>query len=356
MHFEKGEIPVDYIKYISRKNAFIIVAFLLLCFLAAISLSVGSVSYTLKDIFKTLLGVHVSKTLDAVIFNIRLPQVIAAIVAGAGLAVAGAVMQSVLGNPLASPFTLGIAQAAAFGAAFSVMVLGAGFMRSSTADAVAIVRPGLTTIVAFIASMVATGAVVLIAQVRRGSPDVMILAGVAIGSLCSAGTMFLQYFADDTQLASIVFWTFGDLARAGWKELGIMAAITFSCICFFVANAWNYNAIDSGEETAISLGVNVRLVRFMGMSLASLATAVIIAFVGVIGFVGLIGPHMARRLIGDDNRYLLLGSCIIGGILLLAADTAARTMLAPRVLPVAVLTSFVGAPVFLYLLVKGYRR
>jgi len=356
MHIERGEKPSGYLKYIRGKSIFTVASFVMLVFSALIALAVGSVSYKVGDVFKTLLGMHVSSTLDVVIFNIRLPQVLASIVAGAGLSAAGAVMQSVLGNPLASPFTLGVSQAAAFGAAFSVMVLGSGFMRSSASDAVTIVNPGLTTMVAFSFSMVATAIAMLVAQIRKGSSEVMILAGVAVGSLCAAGTMFLQYFADDTQLASIVFWTFGDLARAGWKELGIMAAVSLSCIVFFVLNAWNYNAIDSGEETAISLGVDVRLVRFVGMSLASLSTAVIIAFVGVIGFVGLVCPHMSRRLIGDDNRYLLLGAPIMGGILLLAADTAARVVMAPRVLPVAVLTSFVGAPVFLYLIVKGYRR
>jgi len=184
----------------------------------------------------------------------------------------------------------------------------------------------------------------------------MILAGVAIGSLCTAATMFLQYFADDVQLAAMVFWTFGDLSRAGWREISLIALVTGLCALYFALNSWNYNAIDAGDETAASLGINVRLVRFLGMTLASLVTAVIISFVGVIGFVGLVCPHMVRRLIGDDNRFLIPGSIVTGSILLLAADTAARIMIAPNVLPVAILTSFVGAPMFLYLLVRGYRR
>lgn len=204
--------------------------------------------------------------------------------------------------------------------------------------------------------MMATGAVVIVAHIKRGSPESMVLAGVALGSLCSAGTMFLQYFADDTQLASMVFWTFGDLSRASWRELAILASVTASCILLFILNTWNLNAIDSGEDTAWSLGVNVKVVRIVAMSVASLVTAVTISFVGVIGFVGLVSPHMVRRIIGDDNRFLIPASCVTGSLLLLAADTIARTMLRPQVLPVAILTSFVGAPVFLYLLVKGYKR
>jgi iron complex transport system permease protein len=299
---------------------------------------------------------HVSDRLDVIVFSIRLPQVLSAVIAGAGLSIAGVVMQAVLGNPLASPYTLGISQAAAFGAAFSVMVMGSGVMLSSAADAVNVVQPGITASAAFIASMAATGMIILVAHLKRGAPEVMVLAGVALGSLFTAGTMFLQYFADDVQLAAMVFWTFGDVARADWNELGVMAVVTGAAVLFFVFNAWNFNAVDAGDETALSLGVHVRRVRFSGMFTASLVTAVIISFVGIIGFVGLVCPHMVRRIIGDDYRFLIPGSCIMGGILLLAADTAARLAMAPKVLPVAVLTSFVGAPVFLYLIIKGYRK
>lgn len=356
MHLEEGTVPPGYARYIGEKVFLLLVGFALLGALVVFAIAIGSVSYDPFDVLKTLARMPVSKQLDVVVFNIRLPQVLAAVVAGAGLSAAGVVMQSVLCNPLGSPFTLGVSQAAAFGAAFSVMVMGSGFMQSSVSDAVTVVRPGITTMMAFIASMAATGVVVLVAKVRRGSPEVMILAGVALGSLCTAATMFLQYFADDVQLAAMVFWTFGDLARAGWKELGLISAVTAFCILFFAANAWNYNAIDAGDETAMSLGVNVKNVRFLGMALSSLVTAVIISFVGVIGFVRLVCPHIARRLVGGDNRFLLPGSCLVGAILLLAADMAARVMMSPNVLPVAVLTSFVGAPMFLYLLVKGYQR
>ncbi|HCR37929.1 MAG TPA: iron ABC transporter permease [Synergistaceae bacterium] len=356
MHLEEGTVPAGYSKYIQAKVFMLLLGLVLLLVLAVFSISTGPVSYDPLEVLRTLFMDHVSRQLDVVVFNIRLPQVLAAILAGAGLSVAGVVMQSVLGNPLGSPFTLGISQAAAFGAAFSVMVLGSGFIQSSASDAITVVRPGMTTVSAFAAAMIATGVVVMIARIRRGSPEVMILAGVAIGSLCTAATMFLQYFADDVQLAAMVFWTFGDLSRAGWREIFIISCVSGLCLLYFAANSWNYNAIDAGDETAASLGINVKVVRFMGMTLASLVTAVIISFVGVIGFVGLVCPHMVRRLIGDDNRFLIPGSCIMGSILLLAADTAARVMMAPNVLPVAILTSFVGAPMFLFLLVRGYRK
>jgi iron complex transport system permease protein len=151
----------------------------------------------------------------------------------------------------------------------------------------------------------------------------------------------------------MVFWTFGDVARASWSELALITAITVCTMIFFLLERWKYNAIDAGDETAKGLGVNVEKVRLYGMLCASLVTAIIVAFLGVIGFVGLICPHMARRVIGDDHRFLIIGSMIMGSLLLLCADTAARVMIDPYQLPVAVLTSFLGAPTFIYLILGG---
>nr|WP_304364433.1 iron ABC transporter permease [Methanosarcina sp. KYL-1] len=320
------------------------------------SISVGAVTIHPYEVMQTLLGQSVSTKWDAIIWNIRLPQALAAVVAGVGLSVTGVIMQSILRNPLGSPFTLGISNAGAFGAAVSVILLGTGKMQSTVANAVTINNPYLTTMTAFLFCLLATGIILIISRIRGASPEVMVLAGVALSSLFTAGTMFLQYFADDTQLAAVVFWTFGDVGRVNWTELGIMAGVVLLATLFFVANRWNYNAIDAGDETAKGLGVNVERIRLIGMIVAALVSAVIVAFLGVIGFVGLICPHMVRRVIGDDQRFLIPGSALMGGILLLVSDTAARLIVAPYVLPVSVLTAFMGAPTFIYLLLRGYRR
>jgi iron complex transport system permease protein len=356
MHFADGEIPADYLMYVRRKVFWIIGGLVLLFILFIYSLSVGAVAIPPLEVVQTLSGQNISGKWDTIIWNIRLPQALTAIVAGTGLAVAGIAMQSILRNPLGSPYTLGISNAGAFGAAFSVIVLGTGVMQSRIADAVTINNPYVTTIMAFIFCLVATGLILLIARIRGASPEVMILTGVALASLFTAGTMFLQFFANDTQLAAVVFWTFGDVGRANWPELALMAVIVAGASLFFIANRWNYNAIDAGDETAKGLGVNVERVRLIGMVVAALVTAVIVAFLGVIGFVGLVCPHMARRIIGDDQRYLIVGSCVMGAVLLLASDTVARLIVAPYVLPVAVITAFLGAPAFIYLLLRGYRR
>ena len=356
MHFADGAVPEDYLVYVRRKFFWIMGGLLLLFIMLIYSISVGAVTIPPYEVLQTLMGQSVSTKWDSIIWNIRLPQSLAAIVAGAGLSVAGVVMQSILRNPLGSPFTLGISNAGAFGAAVSVIILGTGKMQSTAADAVIINNPYMTTIVAFIFCLLATGIILLISRIRAASPEVMVLAGVALSSLFTAGTMFLQYFADDTQLAAVVFWTFGDVGRANWLELKIMAVVVLLSTLFFMINRWDYNAIDAGDETAKGLGVNVERVRMVGMIVAALVSAVIVSFLGVIGFVGLICPHMVRRLIGDDQRYLIPGSTLLGGILLLASDTAARIIISPYVLPVSILTAFMGAPTFIYLLLRGYRR
>jgi len=356
MHVADGTIPSDYLAYVKVKILWLIFGIFLLIILFILSISVGAVSIPPYDVLMTLLGQNVNHKWDAIIWNIRLPQAITAVVAGVGLSVAGVAMQSILRNPLGSPFTLGISNAGAFGAAVSVIALGAGTVQSTIANPITINNPYITTISAFVFCMLATVIILLISRIRGASPEVMVLTGVALSSLFTAGTMFLQYFASDTQLAAVVFWTFGDVSRASWSELGLMTVIVVLATIYFLCNRWNYNAIDAGNETAKGLGVHVGRVRLFGMTIAALVTAVLVAFLGVIGFVGLVCPHMVRRIIGDDQRYLIPGSCIMGGVLLLASDTVARLIVAPYVLPVAVLTAFMGAPVFIYLIIRGYKR
>jgi len=356
MHFDDGQIPEEYKQYTGRKVVFIALTFTALVAGLVISVSLGAADMSLMDVIKTLLGISESKRFDAIIWNIRLPQALAAIVAGAALAISGTVMQSILRNPLGSPFTLGISNAAAFGAAFSIMLQGGLLSTLGLTAGNSIWSPYMTTGAAFVLSILAAVVIIIISRIRGATPEVMVLSGIAMGSLFTAGTMFLQFFADDVELASMVYWTFGDTARASWAELGIAAAVTILVSLYFFSNAWNYNAVDTGDETARSLGVPVNRIRIFGMLTASLLTAVIVSFLGIIGFVGLVVPHMIRRIIGADHRFLLPASIIVGGLLLLLSDTAARLVLSPLVVPVSVLTAFLGAPIFIYLIIRGYRH
>ncbi|QJT09558.1 FecCD family ABC transporter permease [Oceanidesulfovibrio marinus] len=353
MHFADGEVPAAYRRHIGLKVVFIGGCCTALALALVTAISLGAAQVPMLDVAKSLLGMATTARFDAIVWNIRLPQALASIVAGAGLSVSGAAMQSILRNPLGSPFTLGISHAAAFGAAFSVMILGGGMMTSSMVSSITITNPLATTAAAFAFSLSAAGVIIAVSRLRGATPEVMVLTGVALGALFTAGTMFLQFFADDVQLAAIVFWTFGDTARASWQELGIITAATAAASIYFLAHGWSYNAIDAGDETAKGLGVRVERVRMVGMLIASALTAVIISFLGVIGFVGLVVPHMVRRVIGSDHRFLLPASIVGGGLLLLVSDTAARLILAPHVLPVSVLTAFMGAPVFIWLIIRG---
>jgi len=349
-HLEHEHALPAYTEYIGRKK-YVIFGLLTACallFVAAISL--GPVYVPPIAVIRTLVGSSINSTFSTIVFGIRLPQALAAAIAGAGLAAAGAAMQSILRNPLGSPFTLGISQAGAFGAAFSVIIAGTGIMQSTQVGSITITNSFMTVMLAFAACVFCALIITFIARSYGTTPEVMVLCGVALGSLFSAATMFLQYFADDVQLASIVFWSFGDVGRAGWREVWIMGAIVAPGVVFFIVNRWNYNAVEAGDETAKGLGVNVETVRLWGMIVSSLMTAVIVSFLGIIGFVGLICPHAVRKVIGDDNRFVVPASCLCGAALLMASDTAARLVLAPHVLPVAVLTSFLGGPLFLYLL------
>lgn len=345
----------EYKKYIQKKYMINLGLICSIFILAIVAINAGSTNLNFKQVFASLFqsGSDVS---DIVVWRIRLPRVLAAIVAGAGLSVAGCVMQNNLRNPLASPSTLGISNAAAFGANLAIIIFGAGSIQSSSADAVNISNPYIVTFSAFIWAMAAAFLVIFMAKLRGFKPEVIVLAGVAIGSLFSAGTILIQYFAQDTKVAAAVFWTFGDLGRVAWKELAIMTVIVGLAIIYFMNRRWDYNAFDSGEESAKSLGVNVERVRFEGMFISSLITAVAVSFLGIIGFVGLIGPQIMRRLIGGDHRFLIPSSVLMGSLILLISDTLARTIIAPVVLPVGIITSFFGAPLFLYLLMRGYKK
>ncbi len=340
----------------SARKMLIIIGLVILTFaLAIVAINAGAANTNPLQVLRVLLGAETG-TSSVVIWNIRLPRVIAGIVAGAGLGVAGCVMQTNLRNPLAAPSTLGISNAAAFGANLAIVLFDAGTVQSNTHDAVFIENPYIVTVTAFVFSILAMMMILLLARLRGFSPESVVLSGVAFGSLFTAGSTLLQYFAEDVQVAAMVFWTFGDLGRISWQEVAILATVIAAAFLYFQFHRWDYNALDSGEDAAKSLGVHVERVRFGAMFAASLVTAVAVSFMGIIGFIGLIAPQMMRRVLGVDHRFLIPASAVSGAALLLFSDTVARTMISPVVLPVGAITSFFGAPLFLFLLAKGYTR
>jgi len=195
-----------------------------------------------------------------------------------------------------------------------------------------------------------------IAKIKDTVPETLILAGVALGYLFQAGVSALKYFSDHEALKDLVVWLMGGLWGASWNTVSILLPIVMICLVLLERYAWDLNALGSGEEMAISLGVKVDRLRLVTLGLATLMASSTIAFTGIIGFIGLVAPHVCRFIIGSDNRFLLPGSALTGAVLLLLADTLARLVLAPVEIPVGIITSLIGAPFFIYLLLKAKRQ
>ena len=354
MQDNKVALKNSYRRYIRRKwlVLFVLAAILLAC--VVVSISVGSSGLTVSEIVTALLGNGTRQT-NAIVWNIRMPRIMTGITVGAALALAGCVMQNVLRNPLASSSTLGVSQGASFGAAFAIVCLDAGAQvnaSTSAAAAVSITNPYMVTICAFIGGFLTTVVILGLSRIAKVSPATMVLAGVALSSLFSGGTTIVQYFADDVKVASVVYWTFGDLGRANWREITLISGIFAVSILYFMGNRWNFNAMESGADTAKSLGVPVDRLTLISMTLCALMAAVSTAFVGCISFIGLISPHMVRRFVGNDYRFLIPASALMGAIVLVLSEVTSRVIVAPSILPIGALTSFLGAPVFLYMIFK----
>ncbi len=348
--YKKQKTYKEYIQFKIMVIAIMVIITIAAAFFAIIA---GSASLSIKEVLLALTGQGTVMT-KTVVLSLRLPRIVTSILGGIGLAVTGCAMQSILRNPLASASTIGVSQGAAFGAAFAIVVLGAG-VQLHTNDAVTVTNPYIVSICAFAFSMLSTFVVLGLSRFRKVSPETIILSGVALSALFGGGTTIMQYFADDVSLSAIVFWTFGDMGRTSWNQIIIMAVVILLAAIYFFFNRWNYNALESGENSAKGLGVNVEMMRIVGMTICSFTAAVIVSFVGIINFVGLVSPHLMRRLIGNDYRFLLPASALMGAFMLLVSDTVARLVVSPVVLPVGAITSFLGAPLFLYLLFKGVK-
>ena len=346
----------SYRQYIRRKWAWLILLCLLTAVFSILSLLSGSANMAFSDVIAAIFG-RGTRQMNTIIWNVRMPRIAAAMAVGAALSMCGCIMQNVLRNPLASSSTLGVSQGASFGAAAAIVCLGAGTQINSGngASALTITQPYMVSLAAFCGGMLTTILMLGLSRLRDATPSVMVLAGVALSSMFTGGTTLIQYFADDVMVATIVYWTFGNLGRAGWSEIGLIGILSFAAFLFFIINSWNYNAIESGHDTAKSLGVNTGLLVPLSLVICALITSVSVAFTGCISFIGLIASHIVRRFVGNDYRFLLPCSALMGAVLLLAADIACRMIVSPIVLPIGALTSFMGAPLFLYLILRQRR-
>lgn len=335
----------------AKKIAIIFILLALVFLFFVVSVFVGSGTLSFKEVFLAIFNKG-SETARLIVRRIRFPRVIAALIAGGGLAVSGLVMQTVLKNPLASPTTLGVSNAAVFGANFAIIVVGAGAFHSTHGSWLSISNPYLVSTFSFLSAIIAAGSILLLARLKNLNASAIVLAGVAVSAIFQAGTTLIQYFASDTQVASAVYWTFGDLGRASYKTDLIMFIVVAVSTLFFFLKRWDFSAMSGGIAYAKTLGVNTRFMSIMSLLLASLITSVTVSFLGIIGFVGLTAPQFMKRIVGDDYRYLLPSSFFAGALLLLISDILGRLPIFGTSVPVGVVTSLIGGPVFLAILLR----
>ena len=333
----------------TRKNTAVLVILAVAVVLAAFAcVLVGSSHMSVAACFDALLG-RAGGAAARIIWNIRIPRLLAALIAGAGLSVSGLVMQTTLGNAMASPSTLGVSNAAVFGANLSIIAFSGGFLSTGNnlSNYGVGVSPFATSLLAFLFAAASILLILGLCRLRSFSPNVVVLAGIAVGAMWTAATTVLQFYATDVGLSAAVIWSFGDLGRATYRTDWIMLAVVAAGTGFFMLLAWRYNALLSGGDTAGTLGVNVALLRFASLLTASVMTAVCVSFLGIIGFVGIICPHTVRRLMGQDHRWSIPASALSGSLLLLLADLLSRSLGSGSALPVGAITSLLGAPFFL---------
>ena len=285
---------------------------------------------------------HVAET---VVWDDGVPRAIMGVVVGAGLAVAGVVMQSLLRNPLAEPYTTGVASGASFGAAL-MFILGLPLIPVGDHSLA-------VTLNAIVLAMIPTLAIVLISKQSRMTPTTMILAGVAIMYVFRSMTSLMTLMADSENVEQLYIWNVGSLGPASWDNVGIVLAVTVICIVVLQLMSRDIGLMTVGDRSASSMGVSVRRVRALSLLLVAVMTATIVGFTGTIGFMGLVAPHVARLLVGSNARYLIPCSAAIGAFILIGCDCVANVIVG---IPVGVLTAIIGGPIFIMLLIKGAKR
>ncbi|MBO9479344.1 iron ABC transporter permease [Shimia sp. R11_0] len=324
---------------------FVVAAILLLSFL--VDIATGPGNYSLSTVWQVLTDpLSHGVRLKVIVWDYRLPVAITAVIVGALLAVAGAQMQTILNNPLAEPFTLGVSAAASFGASLAIVL---GF------SIIPAVGPLLVSINAFVFALLTCGFILLATRLKGIGSETMILFGIAIFFTFSALLALMQYMASEDQIARIVFWMMGSLGRASWEKISIGVLLLGLAIPFSLLRTWPMTALRMGEATAESMGVDVARLRIEMLICVSLLAATAVSFVGTVGFVGLVGPHIARLLVGEDQRFFVPLSALVGAVVLSLTSVISKSITPGIIYPIGIITSLIGVPVFISIIL-GTRR
>ncbi|AGQ32000.1 Probable ABC transporter permease protein HI_1471 [Serratia liquefaciens] len=306
--------------------------------------TMGPSGLSLSSLWQTLIDPAAADAgTRVIVWDIRLPYALMAVVVGFALGLAGAEMQTILNNPLASPFTLGVSSAAAFGAALAI-VLGIGV-------------PGIPdqwfiSANAFIFALFAALMLDGITRWTRVATSGVVLFGIALVFTFNALVSMMQFIASEDTLQGLVFWTMGSLARASWDKLGILLGVFVVLLPLSMMSSWKLTALRLGEDRAVSFGIDVRRLRLTTLLRISILSALAVAFVGPIGFIGLVAPHIARMIFGEDHRFYLPASALIGALVLSMASVASKNLIPGIIIPVGIVTSLVGVPFFLSIILR----
>lgn len=312
-----------------------------LALLVILNISIGSSFIAISEVLHVLYTGEGDGHSPMIIWEIRLPMALMAVVVGASLGIGGCEIQTILRNPIASPYTLGISAAASFGAALG-LILNANLFNVSETLAV--------TVNAFVCSFLVATAIYMFSRRRQIGKTAIILFGVALNFLFNSLTMILQYVADEDKLQSLIFWTFGSLLKTTWNKFFIVLAVLAVCFVILFKNAWKLTAMTLDDTKARSIGVDTAKVRRIVIFITSLLSAVAVCFVGTVGFVGLIAPHIARQLVGEDQRFFMPLSALIGAFMMSLAFVISKLVIRGVILPIGLVTSVIGIPFFMIII------
>lgn len=321
----------------------IVLGFVIACVVSlTFDVATGPSMLSIGDVLRALTYAEdVDSMTQIIVFDLRLPMALMAISVGAALGVGGAEIQTLLNNPMASPYTLGLAAAAGLGASL-VIAFGSFGLPLTLA----------VPIGAFAMTMVAAGILFLFASMKRLSSEMLVLAGIAMLFFFQSVLSLVQYLSSPEVSQQILFWLFGSLTKATWENLAFTSVVTAVCISLLFKDAWQLTALRMGEERASSLGVDTRALRMRVLFLVAVMTAVAISFVGVIGFIGLVAPHVARMLVGEDQRFFVPMSMVVGAVFLSISSVLSKVVVPGALFPVGIVTSFIGVPFFFWIMLS----
>ncbi len=335
----------DYHRTLKRRMIFIFCCVIIMVLAAGYAVAYGPLDISFIDTYITIWN-HITGNItdtgmDYIIVTVRSPRIVAGIIGGIGLAICGVVMQSVLRNPLADPYTTGVSSGAGFGATVAITF---GF---------AVANSSATVILAFLFSLLPTLSIVLMSRHKSAaSPTVMIMFGIGLMYIFNALTTVLMLWSSPEDLAAVYQWQVGSLAKVDWDDIPYMMAVVIPGAIIIQLLSGKLNVLATGDDNAKALGLNPHQMRVILLALTGLISAAVVSFTGIIGFVGLVTPHIVRIFIGADNRYLIPASALFGGMLMVVADLIGRSIIPDATLPVGVVMAFIGGPTFIWLLLR----